>query len=102
MRFKTHLEILRRWSTQHAKVDEMHIDPTMVGALSALVGAIIGAAASLAATIYTQRYQNRLQRVVREMSKRETVYADFIMSASSLLLKAYVTMDSNSAARNST
>ena len=69
----------------------MHIDPTMVGALSALVGAIIGAGASLAAAIYTQRYQNRLQRVVREMSKRETVYADFIMSASSLLLKAYVT-----------
>ena len=79
------------WSTQHAKVDEMHIDPAIVGALSALVGATIGAAASLAAAIYTQRYQNRLQRVAREVSKRETVYADFIMSASSLLLKAYVT-----------
>ena len=78
-------------STQHAKVDEMHIDPAIVGALSALVGATIGAAASLAAAIYTQRYQNRLQRVAREMSKRETVYADFIMSASSLLLKGYVT-----------
>ena len=73
------------------KGTEMHINPAIVGALSALVGAIIGAAASLAAAIYTQRYQNRLQRVVREISKRETVYADFIMSASSLLLKAYVT-----------
>src|SRR5678816_3937144 len=73
------------------KGTEMHINPAVVGALSALVGAIIGAAASLAAAIYTQRYQNRLQRVVREISKRETVYADFIMSASSLLLKAYVT-----------
>lgn len=69
----------------------MQIDPAIVGALSALVGATIGAAASLAAAIYTQRYQNRLQRVARETSKRETVYADFIMSASSLLLKAYVT-----------
>ena len=69
----------------------MQIDPAIVGALSALVGATIGAAASLAAAIYTQRYQNRLQRVAREVSKRETVYADFIMSASSLLLKAYVT-----------
>ena len=69
----------------------MHTNPAIVGALSALVGAIIGAAASLAAAIYTQRCQNRLQRVVRETSKRETVYADFIMSASSLLLKAYVT-----------
>ena len=73
------------------KGTEMHTNPAIVGALSALVGAIIGAAASLAAAIYTQRYQNRLQRVVRETSKRETVYADFIMSASSLLLKAYVT-----------
>lgn len=69
----------------------MLTNPAIVGALSALVGATIGAAASLAAAIYTQRYQNRLQRVVREISKRETVYADFIMSASSLLLKAYVT-----------
>src|SRR5678816_99799 len=73
------------------KGTEMHINPAIVGALSALVGAIIGAAASLAAAIYTQRYQNRLQRIVREISKRETVYADFIISASSLLLKAYVT-----------
>ena len=69
----------------------MHIDPALFGALSALVRAIIGGAASLAAAIYTQRYQNRLQRIVREMTKRESVYADFIMSASSLLLKAYVT-----------
>ena len=69
----------------------MHIDPALFGALSALVGAFIGGAASLAAAIYTQRYQDRLQRIVREMTKRESVYADFIMSASSLLLKAYVT-----------
>jgi len=69
----------------------MHIDPAFFGALSALVGAIIGGAASLAAAIYTQRYQDRQQRIVREMTKRESVYADFIMSASSLLLKAYVT-----------
>jgi len=69
----------------------MQIDPALFGALSALVGAIIGGAASLAAANYTQRYQNRLQRIVREMTKRESVYADFIMSASSLLLKAYVT-----------
>ena len=38
----------------------MHLNPAIVGALSALVGAIIGAAASLAAAIYTQRYQGSL------------------------------------------
>jgi hypothetical protein len=42
------------------------------------------------AAIYTQRYQDRLQRVARETTKRETVYADFIMNASKLLLNAYV------------
>jgi hypothetical protein len=69
---------------------EMHIDPALLSAISALVGALIGGGASLAAAIYTQRYQDRLQRVARETTKREAVYADFIMNASKLLLKAYV------------
>jgi len=44
----------------------------------------------LLAAIYTQRYQDRLQRIAREMTKREMVYADFISNASRLLLKAQV------------
>jgi hypothetical protein len=68
----------------------MHLDPALLSALSALVGALMGGTASLVAAIYTQRYQDRLQRVAREASKREQVYADFIMSASKLLLDAYV------------
>ena len=68
----------------------MHIDPPLLSALSALLGALMGGGASLAAAIYTQRFQDRLQRVARETTKRETVYADFIMSASKLLLNAYV------------
>ena len=50
----------------------------------------MGGSASLAAAIYTQRHQDRLQRAARENTKREQVYADFIMSASKLLLNAYV------------
>src|SRR5262245_39632461 len=57
----------------------MHIDPALLSAMSALVGALVGGTASLVAAIYTQRYQNRLQRVAREATKREQVYADFIM-----------------------
>jgi hypothetical protein len=68
----------------------MQIDPALLSAISALVGALMGGGASLAAAIYTQRYQDRLQRVARETAKREAVYADFIMSASKLLLNAYV------------
>ena len=68
----------------------MVADPTLLSATSALIGALIGGGGSLASAIYTQRYQDRLQRVAREATKRETVYADFIMSASKLLLKAHV------------
>jgi len=68
----------------------MHLDPALLSAVSALLGALIGGGASLAAAIYTQRFQNRLQRVARETTKRESVYANFIMSASKLVLNAYV------------
>jgi len=68
----------------------MPVDLAILSPISALFGALIGGGASLCAAIYTQRYQNRLQRVAGEIAKRETVYADFVMSASNLLLKAYV------------
>jgi len=68
----------------------MQIDPALLCTISGLLGALIGGGASLTAAVYTQRYQDRLQRVAREATKRETVYADFIMSASKLLLNAYL------------
>ena len=68
----------------------MIAEPTLLSAISALIGAVIGGGGSLASAIYTQRYQDRQQRVAREATKRETVYADFIMSASKLILKAHL------------
>jgi hypothetical protein len=67
----------------------LHIDPTLLSPVSALLGALVGGAASLVAAIYTQRCQDRLQRLAGEVAKRESVYADFMMSASNLLLNAY-------------
>jgi hypothetical protein len=67
----------------------LNIDPTLVSSFAALFGALVGGASSLAGTIYTQRWQDRLQRVAAEIAKREAVYADFVMSASNLLLNAY-------------
>jgi hypothetical protein len=67
----------------------LHIDPNLLSPVSALLGALVGGATSLVAAIYTQRRQDRLQRVASEVAKRETVYADFVMSASNLLLNAY-------------
>ena len=68
----------------------MHIEPPLLSAIAALIGALMGGGASPVAAIYTQRYQNRLQRIARETTRRGTVYADFIMNASKLLLKAQV------------
>jgi len=67
----------------------MSIDPALLSPVSALFGALIGGGASLLGAIYTQRSQDRVQRVGSEIAKRETVYADFVMSASNLLLNAY-------------
>jgi hypothetical protein len=67
----------------------MHIDPTLINPLSALFGALAGGCASLIGAIYTQRRGERLQRIASEVAKREAIYADFVMHASNLLLKAY-------------
>ena len=56
---------------------------------SALLGALIGGGASLSAAIYTQRSHDRIERVAAEVAKREAVYADFVMSASNMLLHAF-------------
>ena len=68
----------------------MHFDPAVLSAMSALIGAIVGGGASMAAAIYTQRYQDRLQRIAREITRREIVYAEFITNASKLFLRAQI------------
>jgi hypothetical protein len=67
----------------------MTIDPALLSPVSALLGALVGGCASLIAAIYTQHRQDRLQRVASEITKRETVYADFVLHASNMLLRAY-------------
>ena len=67
----------------------MYIDPALLSPVSALLGTVVGGGASLPGAVYTQRSRDRIQRVASEIVKRETVYADFVMSASNLLLNAY-------------
>ena len=67
----------------------MYIDPALLSPVSALLGTVVGDGASLLGAVYTQRSRDRIQRVASEIVKRETVYADFVMSASNLLLNAY-------------
>jgi hypothetical protein len=67
----------------------MNIEPALLGPVSLFLGALVGGGASLLGAVYTRRSQDRVQRVASEIAKRETVYADFVMSASNLLLNAY-------------
>ena len=67
----------------------MHIDAAILSPISPLLGALAIGGATLSAAIYTHRCQNRLQRIAAEIAKREAVYADFVMSASNLLLHAF-------------
>jgi hypothetical protein len=71
----------------------MYFAPTMLTPAAALMGALVGGGASLTAAIYKERMQHRLQRVTAEVTRRETVYADFVMSASHLLLSAHIRDD---------
>ncbi len=68
----------------------MTVEPALLTSTAVLAGAFIGGGASLAAAVYTQWHQDRLQRVAREAAKREAVYADFMMSASKVLVRAYL------------
>ena len=68
----------------------MAVDPTAIlSQVSGLLGALIGGGASFAVAIYNQRAEERLQRVAKEVTKRENIYGDFLMNASKLLLNAY-------------
>lgn len=67
----------------------MSFDLALLSPLSGLLGGLLGGGASLVAAIYRHRSQDRLQRIAAEMTKREAVYAEFVMYASNLLLRAY-------------
>ena len=69
------------------------IDTAILNPMSALLGALLGGGASLMAAIYTGHGQDRIPRGVSEIAKRETVYADFVMHAANLLLRAYTQDD---------
>jgi hypothetical protein len=68
----------------------MHIDTAILTPVSLFLGALIGGGASVCVAIYTQHCQNRVQRIASEVAKREAVYADFVVSASNLLLHAFL------------
>lgn len=69
----------------------MAIEPALISAMSAIAGTVVGGLASLMTSVFTQRYQDRLQRVSREVAKREALYAEFITVAAQQMITARLT-----------
>ena len=69
------------------------MDVAYVSALSALGGSIVGGVISGATTWLSQRAQVRAGRLEHELSRREQLYKDFIISASKAYGEAMVHND---------
>ncbi|HUL67144.1 MAG TPA: hypothetical protein VLW55_21290 [Burkholderiaceae bacterium] len=54
------------------------MDPSVISALSAVLGSLVGGSASIATAWFTQTTQGRRDRINTETVKRETLYSEFI------------------------
>jgi len=64
------------------------MDASTVTVISGLVGTLVGGSATVATAWVTQRTFNRRELIRVEMSKRETLYGEFIGECSRLLVDA--------------
>jgi hypothetical protein len=61
---------------------------TVITAMAAALGSLVGAAASIATTWITQRTQNIRSHSEWKLRERESLYREFIMEASRLIIDA--------------
>ena len=64
------------------------MNPAYISALAALAGSIIGGLTSLTTTWLTQQTQARAELLIRDRSRREELYGNFIDEASRLYIDA--------------
>lgn len=62
--------------------------PTLVTGVTAITGTLLGGLTSFATSYLTQGRQSQVDRILRELDRREDVYARFIERASELALDA--------------
>jgi hypothetical protein len=65
------------------------MDSAILSATSALVGSLIGGVSTFVGLWFSTRGQLRHQRLTHEASKRETLYAEFIIEASKRVTEAW-------------
>ena len=64
------------------------MDPTLVGAMSGVLGSLVGGSATVATAWITQTTLNRRELTRVEVGKREALYGEFINECSRLLMDA--------------
>ena len=60
------------------------MDTAVISAFSALAGSLFGGSASIATTWLTQHGTDRRKRLTSELSRRESLYGNFINECSKL------------------
>jgi hypothetical protein len=65
------------------------MDSAILSAASALIGSLVGGGSTLAAAWFTKRRQFGAQSLLREATKRETLYSEFIVEVSQHLADAW-------------
>ncbi len=64
------------------------MDPSLVSALSAILGSLVGGSATIVTAWITQKTQSRRELVGAEIRKRELLYTEFIAECSKLTIDA--------------
>ena len=65
------------------------MDPTLVGAMSGVLGSLVGGSASVATAWITQRTLSKRELFRLEMRKREALYGEFVGECARLLMDAF-------------
>ena len=66
------------------------MDATIVSAFAGVFGSLVGGSATVATAWVTQRTQSRRELIHGEISKRETLYGEFICECSKLFMDSLV------------
>ena len=64
------------------------MDPTLLGAMSGVLGSLVGGSASVATAWVTQRTLSKRELTRADIRKREALYGEFINECSRLLMDA--------------
>jgi hypothetical protein len=64
----------------------MQLDPSIVSALSALLGSVVGGSATISAAWLTQKTQSERERIGVDARRREQLYAEFVSECSKLII----------------